>query len=86
MAGKMYQIRRKSDGLYSSGGSYPIFKKIGKTWTGPGPLKLHVGMVIYNFKRQQERYPYNDCEIVTLLVQEDQAACIPVGDYNTLQK
>ena len=30
MADKMYQIRRKSDGLYSTGGTWPSFNKVGQ--------------------------------------------------------
>ena len=86
MADKLYQIRRKADQLYSSGGTYPSFNKVGKIWTRPGSLKNHVVMVNQQFRRQQDRYPYNDCEIVTLVIQRDELACIPVVDYSKLQK
>jgi len=49
-------------------------------------LKNHVVMVNQQFRRQQDRYPYNDCEIVTLVIQRDELACIPVVDYSKLQK
>ena len=86
MADKMYQIRRKSDGLYSTGGTWPSFNTVGKIWTRPGSLKNHVVMVNQQFKRYQEHYPYGDCEIVTLVIQRDELATLPVVDYSKLQK
>ncbi len=76
MADKMYQIRRKSDGLYSTGGTWPSFNTVGKIWTRPGSLKNHVVMVNQQFKRYQEHYPYGDCEIVTLVIHRDELASL----------
>jgi len=61
MADKMYQIRRKSDGLYSTGGTWPSFNTVGKIWTRPGSLKNHVVMVNQQFKRIRSIIPTEDC-------------------------
>ncbi len=41
---RIYKIRRKSDGLYSAGGtSYrPYFTKNGKTWMSIQAIKIHL--------------------------------------------
>lgn len=43
---KVYKIRHKITGLYSKGGSSPMWSKKGKTWSGLGPLKLHIAGVV----------------------------------------
>jgi hypothetical protein len=40
-----YKIRRKGDGLFSSGGSVPLFSKTGKTWTSKNALANHLRLV-----------------------------------------
>jgi len=40
-----YKIRRKSDGMFSSGGNYPYFDTAGKTWDRIGPVKAHLTML-----------------------------------------
>ncbi len=42
----VYMIRRKSDGLFSSGGMSPAFRKTGKVWSTLGHLKLHLNMFV----------------------------------------
>ena len=53
----VYKIRRKSDGLFSTGGTSPTFTKKGKAWSGKGPLHLHLSQ--FNNGRV-----YEGCEIV----------------------
>ena len=75
----VYMIRRKSDGLYSAGGTTPIFTKNGKTWSSIGALKNHLNQAIirdYGYKpwkndnNKKSVYIYRDfetyadCEIV----------------------
>lgn len=43
---KIYRIRRKRDGLFSSGGMNPRFNKKGKIWQGLGPLKNHLNLLL----------------------------------------
>lgn len=74
---KIYMIRRVTDGLFSSGTSYPYFSKRGKMWTTVGSLKSHMLMVmercdVINYldktyhpdKFYEAKNPYKDCEIV----------------------
>lgn len=39
-----YKIRRRSDGLFSSGGMYPRFGPKGKTWSSIGLLNQHLAL------------------------------------------
>lgn len=43
---KIFRIRRKTDGLYSTGGQNPKFTKKGKIWQGLGPLKNHLNLLL----------------------------------------
>ena len=45
---KVYMIRRKKDGLFSNGGSYPSFTKRGKQWSRVGDIKSHLTQVYGN--------------------------------------
>ena len=55
---KVFKIRRKTDGLFSSGGGYPSFGKRGKIWTNIGHIKNHLQVVGKCIER------YKDCELV----------------------
>lgn len=78
---KIYKIRRKSDGLFSTGGLTPRFTKTGKTWNQIGHLKSHFTLLNedrdYIIKhnemfRSARRIPdgaleiYEGCEIVEI--------------------
>ena len=39
---KIYMIRRRHDGLYSTGGSWPNFTHNGKMWGSMGSLNAHL--------------------------------------------
>ena len=43
---KLYKIQRKSDGLFSTGGSWPQFTKNGKSWSNIGHVKNHMKQVV----------------------------------------
>lgn len=60
MSDTVYKIRRTTDGLFSKGGSYPRFNKIGKAWNTIGYLKSHLTRL--GTRRFEE--VYKDCEIV----------------------
>lgn len=45
---KVYMIRRRSDGLYSSGSSWPVFRKNGKMWSTLSKLKQHLSNYYYH--------------------------------------
>lgn len=40
----VYKIRNKETGLFSTGGSVPRWKNVGKTWSGLGPVTNHLVM------------------------------------------
>jgi hypothetical protein len=61
----IFKIRRKSDGLYSTGGSDPVFTSKGKVWKQRSHVTLHLGQL-----SRQSKGVYDDCEIVELLTIE----------------
>jgi hypothetical protein len=69
MTKTMYKIRRREDGLFSTGGSIPGFNSIGKFWTGIGPLKNHIRCVTY-YDKQRDEPEYAGCEIVEFETRE----------------
>jgi len=58
----VYKIRRKSDGLYSIGGTNPKFDPIGKYWNTELYVKNHI--------RGIESKIYDDCELVGVEVSQ----------------
>ena len=61
-----YKIKRRSDDLFSNGGSYPKFTKKGKIWRTLGHLRSHLNSV--GIRRGFQIY--EDCEIVELVSNE----------------
>lgn len=59
----VYKIKRKSDGLYSTGGWSPGFHKNGKIWNSKGTLKNHLRIV--------DRRIYKDCHILEYTITEE---------------
>jgi hypothetical protein len=47
---KVYKVRRKSDGLYSNGGSWPYFNIKGKEWRTLSAVSSHIAQVTRNGK------------------------------------
>ena len=42
----VYKIKSRTSGMYSMGGTLLQFgSRIGKTWSGEGPLKLHLNLI-----------------------------------------
>lgn len=73
---KMYKIRNKKTGLYSSGTMYPIFKKVGKTWKSKQALSLH-----FTWLKEYNNFykDIDDLEVIEYIVSENRI--IPLGDY-----
>jgi len=58
----MYKIKDNQTGLYSMGGSTPLFTKTGKIWKKKTDLDLHIKLVEDHQRRYPERQsPYEDC-------------------------
>ncbi len=63
-----YKIRRRTDGLFSTGGDNPEFIVNGKIWKQIGHIKNHLNLI---FKEAKDLY--NDCDLVTfeyVIIQE----------------
>lgn len=62
MSTVLFKIRRKSDGLFSTGGYFPAWHKSGKTWNNRSALSNHINLV--------KRSSYSDAEVVIFEVIE----------------
>lgn len=73
MQEKVYKIRRKSDGLFSTGGVSPKFNSVGKVWKKKGHLSSHIAQAVSYFSTSvhaRMKSAYADCEVVEYLIQE----------------
>lgn len=82
----VYKIRRRSDGLYSKGGSEPRFAVNGKAWTNIGHVRNHITLVRDGLAAKPKndarlRSFYLDCDIVTFVVSTTESAVEPVVAY-----
>lgn len=77
----VYKIQRMSDGLYSTGGSYPRFSKKGKIWKQRGHVSSHLTL----FSESEKKKIYGDCKVVGFEVVEEEIGSIDVSDW-TLAK
>jgi hypothetical protein len=66
----VYKIRDKKTGLFSTGGTTPRWTARGKSWTGAGPLKLHLRQYLDVNSFQNTRIP-ESWEIVVFALIED---------------
>ena len=62
---KIYKIRNVKTGLYSTGGLYPRWTKAGKTWSGIGPLRVHLAQHL-----RHSIQDINDWRVVEIEVRE----------------
>ena len=70
----VYKIRRRSDGLFSTGGGWPSFKAKGKQWASAGALHAHLNLVEFKY--------YADCELVRIEVAETELpGSVDVNSY-----
>lgn len=72
---KFYKIRAKT-GLYSTGGAWPRWSKLGKTWTTKGHLSAHFTNL---GSHGQKVYATSDAVVVECEIVETSAA--PVADF-----
>jgi len=75
----VYRIRSKTTGLFSSGGSHPRFKKIGKLWKRKRDIDAHLR------RAQLEVYVENDAEIVSYAITEQETSVEPVVAWKERQ-
>ena len=66
MSDKIYKIRRKSDGLFSDGGSWPTFKTNGKAYR----TLTAITNWVENKSFPGDRIRFDDCEIVEFEIVE----------------
>lgn len=86
-----YKIRRRSDGLCSTGGGHPEFTHVGKTWSNMQSLHSHFAVIQeikeYAMRRHRDdtipdfiAETYAGCDVVTLI----EAQHIDVSVYRLL--
>ena len=64
----VYKIRRKTDGLFSTGGLRTKFSKVGKTWNKLNHVNSHIAMLIEGKTKSPQ--VYDDCELVEFEINE----------------
>jgi len=73
-----WKIRRRSDGLFSTGGRWPRFNEKGKIWYHRGGMTSHVNCVVFDsFSNEQ----YFDCEVVEYEVLHNAVGKMTVAEY-----
>lgn len=75
----VYKIRRKSDGLYSTGGSWPTFSTTGKIWRQKGHLTSHLKQLAPRARAVE----YHNCDIVQFEVIEEEIESTSVATYTS---
>lgn len=60
---KFYKIYNVDTGLYSTGGYYPQFEKIGKRWTNKTGVSNHIRLAEHSYKNK-------NIEIIEIELQE----------------
>ena len=73
----VFKIRRKADGLFSTGGSWPRFTKKGKLWKAQGHLTSHLTQVQDHLKANY----ITDCEIVEYELIEQPVGTLSIASY-----
>lgn len=66
---RVYKIRNRDNGLYSTGGSHPSWTKRGKTWGNIGGLKNHLNIWCSSYNGIKD-IP-DEWEIVEIVVKEE---------------
>lgn len=72
----VYKIQRKSDGLYSKGGTSVQFAEKGKTWNARGHVTLHLSQL-----DKYEKQKYVGCSVVEFEIVETAVDEIPVLEW-----
>lgn len=80
----VYKIRRKTDGLFSAGGSWPSFNKKGKAWTARNHVTSHIGQVGGYGKKLKDFY--SDCEVVLYEVIESELEAVSAMEWKETDK
>ncbi len=68
----IFKIRNNKTGEFSSGGAWPTFSKVGKTWTSTRSINSHIAL----FKNDELLKRYKDCSLVAFELKELDATSI----------
>lgn len=82
----VYKIRRKIDGLFSTGGTSPDFSDKGKVWKARGHISSHMKQVGSYYSSKTKNDYYRDCEVVTYEVVETEVDTISALDWQESPK
>lgn len=82
----IFKIRRKYDGLFSTGGTYPMFNERGKTWNGLGAVRNHINLCTESANRGDKRLQQylSDIELVEFEIVELQV--LPLTNPKKVKK
>jgi len=92
----VYRIRRKSDGLFSTGGNRPSFTVKGKVWNNKGGLHAHLNMNPkkwvatapgpFGEYRSAQRDAYEGCELVEFEIVETEKTTTSLDAYRAAKQ
>ena len=79
----IFRIRRKSDGLFSIGRTYPRFTVKGKAWKQRNHVTSHMTQIGRAWGTGQTKHDYyKDCEVVEYEVIEKEIKAIPALEWD----
>lgn len=73
---QVFKIRRRTDGLFSTGGSHPHFTHLGKVWKRRGDVTNHIHQV------RGYQNVYNEADVIEYTVIETPEAATPVVHWH----
>ena len=74
----LYKIKSNKTSLFSLGGAYPTFGKLGKIWKRKGDLSSHFTNLGAEGRR---RYRENECVVVEIEIIEIETTMVPIDEY-----
>lgn len=79
---KIYKLRRKADGKFSTGGSEPKFGKTGKNWSRRADLENHIEFYFSPWACNLYNHSSEDFEIVEFEIKESDTIDFEVIEDN----
>jgi hypothetical protein len=84
MSTTIFKIRSTVTGLFSAGGTDPVFNRTGKVWKKRGHVICHLGQISSTGRR---KYTQNKVEVVEYLLVETPVSTTSYEDwYNTAER
>jgi hypothetical protein len=83
MSTTIFKIRSTVTGLFSAGGTDPVFNRTGKVWKKRGHVICHLGQISSTGRR---KYTQNKVEVVEYLLVETPVSTTSYEDWYTAER